>query len=137
MIPAQLEQCRRVAESVMADLLYITGPSVTQSDPVTGELVTVPGEARYGTADEPAAGLVQSIGQTSQTEQLVGGQVLTLATYAVKVPATVNNVEPGDEVHVTDSQDSALDGLTLIVADPTAGNSFAVQRRLVCTLNSG
>jgi len=133
----ELAACRKVAEAAMTGSLYITGPSTTATNPDTGEIETVPGEARYGTPDEPGKGLVQAIGQGYQTEQIIGGQVVTVGTYAVKVPVTVTGVQPDDEVHIVTCGDPTMPGRTLIVSEPVAGNDLAIQRRILATLTTG
>lgn len=134
---SELDECRQVAELAMTDRLWISGPSRKQTNPETGQLETVPGPAKYGTATDPISGAVQAIGQGTQTEQIVGGQVVTIGTYAVKVPVSVDDVVPADEVHVVESDDPTLLGRSLVVAEPAAGNTYAIQRRLVATLDLG
>lgn len=121
----------------MIDQVWISGPSRRHTNPVTGAVETVPGVPKYGTVTDPGIGVVQVVGQGEAVELIIGGQPVSLSTYAVKVPAATIAADVGDEVHVVTSHDSALDGLTLIVAEPTAGNTYAIQRRLVCTMNLG
>lgn len=133
----QLALCRQVAESAMTGTLYITGPTAQRTNPATGVVEEVPGPARYGTAAEPGVGLVQAVGQGYQTEQIIGGQVVTVGTYAVKVPVTVTGVQPDDEVHIVTCGDPTMPGRTLIVSEPVAGNDLAIQRRILATLTTG
>lgn len=121
----------------MTGSLWISGPTSEKTNPDTGIAEKVPGPARYASEAEPGIGLVQAVGQGFQTEQIVGGQVKTVGTYAVKVPVTVTGVQPNDEVHIVTSDDPALAGFTLIVSEPVAGNDLAIQRRLIATLDMG
>ena len=128
----EMPNMRALAESYMSGAVTITGPSTLANDPATDSMVRTPGPTHY-----EGKALVQAIGGDAVIEHMAGSEQVTVRPYAVKIPITVTGVQVGDEVTVTTSGDPDLVGKTLIVVDGTAGNGWAIQRRLICSLNLG
>lgn len=117
------------AYGAMTGTCSITRPSaLTTFDESTGTT----------TADEPTvlytdACRVQALDNEQQTGS--AGQLVSVRRYLVTVARTLNDVQPGDQVEVTDG-DPHLAGRTLNVTDVTAG-TLRWQRDLHCQLNEG
>lgn len=110
----------------MVDLCTITrAGGVEEFDPDTGEYTTPAGSTIYSGVCE-----VQVSDGLNARESEAGGTELTLSRVTVRVPLTVDDVEPGDIVTIDSSEaDPALETQEFRVVTVVA-STHATARRL-------
>lgn len=111
----------------MVDTCHIQRQTSTALNPTTGVETPTYSDV-YGTSGTPAACLVRP---ASAADTQAGEQQQELRMYNVYIPYTVINATVGDQVTVTSTNDTMLNGLTFTVRNiPT--DTYNHRRLLVC-----
>jgi hypothetical protein len=120
-------QGRRFAGRLYGSACVVTrGTGVPTTDPETGEVTNVPGDAVYS---GPCR--VRPAGTQGSTQTAGGAEVFTF-DYVISLPFSEADVMEGDRVTVAASPDMALVGLEVEVRKVDRGETVTA-RRLYCT----
>lgn len=130
----ELADCRALQAEGMPDVCTIRRPGGTRGafDPATGTYDTVPYDPYYPATGDTGICRVQSAGDSLAAETVAADQQVTTHVCVVAVPYSVTDVQVGDIIKVTTSNDPRWAGREFKVGD-IQGSSFVTARRLLCS----